>query len=97
MARKIAKDHEDKRRLILQRAAQVFAQDGYHRATVAGVAAACEISKANIYHYYASKDAILFDILDSYLLALRDRVCGMDLTGLSAEEQLRRTVTEVLS
>jgi AcrR family transcriptional regulator len=96
VARKIAKDHDDKRRLILQRAAELFASEGYHRATVAGVAAACDISKANIYHYYASKDAILFDVLDSYLSTLRDRICGMDLTGLSPEDQLRRTVTEVL-
>ncbi len=96
MARKIAKDHDDKRRLILDRAAMVFAEEGFDRATVARVAQACEISKANIYHYYPGKDAILFDILDSHLSGLRDRICGMSVAGLSPEEQFRRMVLEIL-
>jgi len=96
MARTIAKDYDDKRRLILEHAAEVFASEGFGRASVNQVAQACNISKANIYHYYASKDEILFDILDSYLSDLRDRVFGLDLTGLSAEDQFRKTVTEIL-
>lgn len=96
MARTIAKDHDDKRRLILKRAAHVFATEGFDRASVARVAKACEISKANIYHYYASKDDILFDILNSYLSGLRDRICDMDLSELSAEDAFRRTLRDVL-
>ena len=95
MARPLAKDHDDKRRLILTQAAALFADAGFDRATVAEVAQACGISKANIYHYYGSKDEILFDILDGYLKALRDRICGMALTG-TAEERFRDTLTEVL-
>ena len=30
------------------------------------LAAACETSKARLYHYYESKEAILFDLLDRY-------------------------------
>lgn len=96
MARTIAKDHDDKRRFILTRAAEVFAREGFDRASVARVAAACEISKANIYHYYSSKDEILFDILDSYLSGLRNRVCGLDLEGLTPEQAFHSVVTEVL-
>lgn len=96
MARTIARDHDDKRRAILRRAAQVFADEGFDRASVARVARACDISKANIYHYWGSKDEVLFDILDAYLSGLRDRICGLDLAGLDAEGALRRAVTEVL-
>lgn len=96
MARTIAKDYDDKRRLILEQAAGVFATEGFGRASVSQVAQACNISKANIYHYYTSKDEILFDILDSYLSSLRERICRMDLTGLPAEDQFRQTVTEIL-
>ena len=60
------------------------------------MAGACDISKANIYHYYGSKEDILFAILDGYLKALRDRICGLDMTALSAPDQLRTTVSEVL-
>ncbi len=56
----------------------------------------CGISKANIYHYYDSKDAVLFGILDTYLSDLRDRVCGVDVSALSPDQRLRRIVSEIL-
>ena len=89
MARSIAKDHEDKRSRILTIAAQQFAAQGYAHASMAQVSEACGISKANIYHYYPSKTALLFDILNSYLSELRDRVCGLAEQGLSPDERLR--------
>lgn len=96
MARPIAKDHSAKRAHILHTAARVFADGGIARASMAQVAEACGISKANIYHYYDSKDALLFDILDSYLSALRDRLAGLELADLAPSGQLLQFVTEVL-
>ncbi|MEQ9260987.1 MAG: TetR/AcrR family transcriptional regulator [Roseovarius sp.] len=96
MSRPIAKDHDAKRAHILKEAARVFAEHGFARASMAMVARECGISKANIYHYYPGKDALLFDILDSYLSALRDRVAGLPLAGLAPGEQLGRIVAETL-
>ncbi len=96
MARTIAKDHDQKRDHILKVAARVFANEGFDRASVAVLARECGISKANIYHYYDSKDAILFGILETYLKGLRDRVCDIDLGGLSPEDQLRGVTREIL-
>lgn len=96
MARTQAKDHGEKRRHILKGAAEVFAREGFARASMNQLATACGISKANIYHYYDSKDALLFDILDSYLSELRDRVCGLDLAGIPPEAQLGAVVRETL-
>jgi len=96
MARTIARDHDEKRAQILASAARVFATQGFDRASMAELARDCGISKANIYHYYDSKDALHFDILDTYLRALRDRIRGLDLTGLSPEDRLRATVREYL-
>ncbi|TLP59358.1 TetR/AcrR family transcriptional regulator [Parasedimentitalea maritima] len=96
MARTIAKDHDQKREQILKSAAKVFAEQGFDRASMTQLARECGISKANIYHYYDSKDAILFDILDSYLRDLRDRVCGLDLQGLVPDQQLHRIVSGIL-
>lgn len=76
MPRSLARDHEDKRAHILSTAAHLFAAKGYAQASMAQVSTACGISKANIYHYYPSKTALLFDILNSYLRDLRDKVCG---------------------
>jgi len=96
MARTIARDHDQKRKQILKSAAKVFATEGFDRASMTQLARECGISKANIYHYYDGKDALLFDILDSYLRALRDRVVNTDVTGLNPEQRLERTVSEIL-
>jgi AcrR family transcriptional regulator len=96
MARPIAKDHDAKRAKILKVAAQVFARQGFARAAMSLVARECGISKANIYHYYASKDALLFDILDSYLSALRDRIVGLPVADLPPDQQLERIIAEML-
>ncbi|MBL4811043.1 MAG: helix-turn-helix transcriptional regulator, partial [Rhodobacteraceae bacterium] len=67
MARTIATDYADKRRAILRAAARLFADEGFNKASMANVATACGISKANIYHYYPSKTSLLFDMLESHL------------------------------
>lgn len=96
MARTIARDHDEKRGQILAAAARVFAEQGYDRASMSQLAGACGISKANIYHYYDSKEALLFDILDSYLRALRDRIAAVPGAGLTPEEHLRAVLMEIL-
>ena len=96
MARTIAKDHDQKREQILKRAAKIFADQGFDRASMTLLAKECGISKANIYHYYDSKDAILYDILETYLCELRDRICNVDFEGLEPEEKLRKAVREIL-
>jgi AcrR family transcriptional regulator len=96
MARTQAKDHGEKREAILEAAARVFASEGFDRASMAALAQEAGISKANIYHYYDSKDALLFDLLDSHLKDLRDRLRATPLTGLTPPEQLRALCTEVL-
>ena len=73
MARPRSADHHLKRDEILDAAAACFAQLSYPAASMQEVAAKLGTSKARIYHYYESKDALLFDLLDRYtqrLLAL---------------------------
>ncbi|WP_372885830.1 TetR/AcrR family transcriptional regulator [Shimia sp.] len=96
MARTIAKDHDQKRDQILKNAAKVFATEGFDRASMALLARECGISKANIYHYYDSKDALLFDILETYLRELRDRICGIEIAGMAPDGQLLAVVAETL-
>ncbi|MBV7409303.1 TetR/AcrR family transcriptional regulator [Maritimibacter sp. DP1N21-5] len=96
MARSIARDHDEKRAAILRGAARVFARDGFDRASMTQLARECGISKANVYHYYTSKDAILYDVLDGYLADLTDRVTGLDLGGATPEDALRRVVVEIM-
>ena len=73
MARPKSLQHEIRRDEILDIAAQCFAERSYPAASMNDIAAAGGTSKARLYHYYDSKEAILFDLLDRYtqrLLAL---------------------------
>lgn len=96
MARTIAADHDAKRAAILKAAAHLFAREGYDRASMNAVARACGISKANIYHYWDGKEALLFDLLDSHLADLRARILDVTPDPADPEAALRRAVTEVL-
>lgn len=96
MARTIAKDHDQKRAHILKTAARVFAEEGFDRASVSLLARECGISKANIYHYYGSKDALLFDLLDTNLSELLARMERVSVEGLSPEEAFEKTLVEIL-
>jgi len=74
MARTIAKDHDEKRVAIRMAAARIFAAQGVDRASMSSIAKGCGISKALIYHYYAGKAELLFDILECHLLGLNEVV-----------------------
>jgi AcrR family transcriptional regulator len=73
MARPKSASHELKRDEIQNVAARCFAAQSFPATSMNEIAAACGTSKARLYHYYESKEAILFDLLDRYtqrLLAL---------------------------
>ncbi len=67
MPRGIAKDHDQKRAALRKGAAEYFARHGFDRASMTSAAKHCGVSKALIYHYYESKEALLFDILNAHL------------------------------
>lgn len=96
MARTRAKDHGDKRAGIMETAARIFADDGYDRSSMAQLAAECGVSKALIYHYYASKEALLFDIIDTHLNELIDAVEEADLPDAEPEARLEALVAGLL-
>ena len=67
MARTQAADYEQRREAILDKAAHLFAQMGFNGASVADLATACETSKSLIYHYYPSKEDVLYGVMASHL------------------------------
>ncbi|MDN2583665.1 TetR/AcrR family transcriptional regulator [Aquibium sp. ELW1220] len=96
MARSRARDYDEKRLSLLRQAAAVFARDGYDRASMAGLAAECGVSKALFYHYYASKEALLFDIISTHLEELVEAVEAADDAALAPELRLERLVGALL-
>lgn len=96
MARPIAKDYEFKRVHILNSAARLFAKEGFAGASMSALAQECQISKANIYHYYSGKDALLFDLLDSYLKTLHQKLTSLKLDGAAPKQKFFLLVREIL-
>ncbi len=97
VARTRAHDHDEKRAAILHRAAIVFARDGYDRASMARLAAECGVSKALLYHYHASKEALLFDIIQNHLAALLDALREADDPALAPELRLEALVAALVA
>ena len=96
MPRGLARDHEEKRAALRKGAAVHFAEHGFDRASMASVATACGVSKALIYHYYDSKEALLFDILDNHLGDLAQAVATMP-DAACPEAHLRALIHTILS
>ncbi|MGX9392840.1 TetR/AcrR family transcriptional regulator [Nitrobacteraceae bacterium UC4446_H13] len=67
MARTRATDYDQKRLGILSQSARLFAQHGFTGTSITMIAEACGVSKALMYHYYNSKDDVLFDVLADHL------------------------------
>lgn len=96
MARTRAADFEEKQRVILDHAAQVFADQGMEKASMSQIATVAQVSKALLYHYYPSKDALIFAIIMSHLDELDAAIEAADDPDLPPEKRLRKLVGTVL-
>ena len=90
MARVRAAEYDDKRDAILDRAAELFAVNGFARTSMNAISEACGASKAALYHYYVGKDALLFDILDSHIRFLLETVEEIAATEPDPRKRLYR-------
>ncbi len=96
MARTRAADFEEKRRSILVSAAVVFAEQGLEKASMSQIAAQLNVSKALLYHYYPSKDALIFAIINDHLIELDNAIAAAEDKQLAPPQRLRRMVGAVL-
>ncbi|WP_153099192.1 TetR/AcrR family transcriptional regulator [Paraburkholderia hayleyella] len=96
MARTRAPDHETQRDQILELAAEKFALTSYASTSMINLATASGTSKARLYHYYESKEAILFDLLDRYTKRLMLIIAEVE--GASQRRKLteRETFAELI-
>ena len=77
---------------ICRTAAQIFQERGYDATSVSDIARALGITKAGLYHYFESKEALLFEITAYGLDRVRDDVI-LQVRGIrDPEERLRELV-----
>lgn len=82
----------DRKAEIRQRAAEVFAERGFDRASIRDVAKATKLSLAGLYYYYKGKEEILFDIQHGAFTTLLE-AHAQALAGVrDPEQKLRRVV-----
>lgn len=81
---------------ILEAAAQVFRQKGFHGASMQDIAEAVNLQKASLYHHVSSKQEILLALLDRALELLFERVSSISRQQIPADEKLRQMIRAYL-
>jgi AcrR family transcriptional regulator len=77
---------------ILQAAAQIFRQKGYHATSMQDIADAVQLQKASLYHHISGKQDILLTILDHALDLLIEDIESVKDSNELPPEKLRRAM-----
>jgi len=77
---------------ILEAAAQIFSEKGFHAASMQDIARAVNLQKASLYHHVSSKQEILLALLDKALDILIDAIGEVAAASLPPQEKLREAI-----
>ncbi|MBN2809791.1 MAG: TetR family transcriptional regulator [Deltaproteobacteria bacterium] len=78
-----------KQEQLFNTAAALFAEKGYHGTSINDLAQAMGLQKGSLYHYFKSKEELLFMLLDEYISAALleiEKICALN---VDAVEKLR--------
>lgn len=92
MARPRSAGYDDQRDQILAKASALFAQQGYTATSMNQVAAACDLSKAALYHYVRDKHALLALVAEAHVKRLEAVVEDVLAQPLTPEARLRELI-----
>ncbi len=87
-----AKELSDKRARIMDAAIKVFAERGFHTATVAEIAKAAGVADGTIYLYFKGKDDLLLRLFDEKMTALLAEARSELSREKSAPDKLQRFI-----
>ena len=90
---------QERRRQILGAAKHVFADAGYHGASIHAIIERAQIARGTFYLYFESKAAVFDSILDQAMAELRSRIHRIEVDDASApapQVQLREQVVATL-
>ena len=75
---------------ILEAAAQIFREKGFHAASMQDIAEAVNLQKASLYYHVTSKQEILLDLLDRALDLLIQIIEPVTCSALPPDQKVRR-------
>ena len=84
------------RKGILEAAARIFSEKGFHATSMQDIADAVHLQKASLYYHFSSKQEILVAILDQALDIINNRLETVRLQSLSADEKLRQAMVSYM-
>jgi AcrR family transcriptional regulator len=90
---------QERRRQILAAAKTVFAEAGYHGASIGAIIERAQIARGTFYLYFESKTAVFDSILDQAMRDLRARVRKIEVVDKDApppQVQLRQQVVAAI-
>ncbi|HEY6072446.1 MAG TPA: TetR/AcrR family transcriptional regulator [Anaerolineales bacterium] len=82
---------------ILDAAAQIFREKGFHGASMEDLATAVNLRKASLYHHVASKQDILLALLERALGMLTEHIAGIAGQDVAADKKMRLMMRAYLS
>lgn len=82
---------------VLDAAAQVFRQKGFHGASMSDIASALDVQKASLYHHVTSKQEILLALLERALGMLTEHIASFAARTIPADQKLRLMIRGYLS
>ncbi len=80
------------RERILAAAVQLIAQYGYHAATMRDIARISGIQAASIYYHYASKQALLVEIMDTHMRGLNANLQRLVQASTPVQQRLHEAI-----
>jgi AcrR family transcriptional regulator len=90
--RQPASSLNSRRAEICRTAARIFRDRGFNATSVSDIARALGMTKAGLYHYFVSKEALLFEIIAFGLDQVRDEVIAPVRAVRDPEARLRQLV-----
>ena len=84
--------YDEKLSQILRTSAEVFAERGFHQASIRDISAETGVSLSGLYYYFKSKDELLFLIQRHCFRSLIDRVSEAVAPVTDPEERLRTLI-----
>ena len=97
MARTRSDNYENIQAGILSKAAELFAAQGYERSSISDLVEVCGLSRGALYHYFDSKEAILYSMLHTHVAGMLDRLREVDAKGGAPLDRLASLVETIVS
>lgn len=91
-----AKGGQDKRRMILDAAVRVFANQGFHACRVSDIADEAGVAYGLVYHYFASKDEVLDTLFLERWNVMLQTIREVDAEELSARAKLQEIASFIV-